>query len=297
MQRIIAYIYKYKSENDILTKCCNVGFCRVEEINNNRVINMCFKETRNIDMDCLIKGLYIDKEITGTHCDCLDGKVVGNYKMMGGQMRLRLKADKEDGLIIEAGDNKYVVLWSGDKESLRIKKTEEKNKSEMRESLKEEVLREQVKDEKIEENFVKEQSAAKVITENKKDSKEKVNSNVNPNTNLYNMLERVYNRMAKVPMYIEGQMLQAVKLQPQQMAMLPRKYWHLTNNGFLMECFYIHKHILFFKYKGGFVLGAPARVDRMEEMCAAKYGFQEKIKLKEHGTYGREGYYWLMILQ
>ena len=60
--------------------------------------------------------------------------------------------------------------------------------------------------------------------------------------------------------------------EPQQMAMLPRKYWHLTNNGFLMECFYIHKHILFFKYKGGFVLGAPARVDRMEEMCAAKYG-------------------------
>ena len=118
----------------------------------------------------------------------------------------------------------------------------------------------------------------------------------NININLYNMLERAYNRMAKVPVIIDKQMHQAVKLHPHQMVMLPRKYWRLTNNGFLMECFYIHKHILFFKHKGEFVIGAPARETVDEEMYATRYGFQCKISIKEYGKGSLERNYWIMNL-
>lgn len=285
MQRIIAYIYRYKSEGDILTKCGNVGFCRVEEVNGSRIINMCFKETRNIDRECKIKSLSINKEKSKDVCGCSYGNEIGKYEIKGGQMRLKLKGDKEDGLILETSDDKYVVIWSGDKETLHIKNVEEQKSF---------VELDKVKDEDVLENKYEKEKNEKYL--DKKIKEEKKGSKENINMNLYNMLERAYNRMAKVPMIIDGHMQQAVKLQPQQMIMLPRKYWRLTNNGFLMECFYIHKHILFFKYKGSFVIGAPARETVDEEMYAERYGFQGKITIKEYGKGGCDRGYWIIHL-
>lgn len=293
MQRIIAYIYRYKSEGEILTKCGNVGFCRVEEVNGSRIINMCFKETRNIDRECKIKSLSINKEKSKDVCGCSSGNEIGKYEIKGGQMRLKLKGDKEDGLILETSDDKYVVIWSGDKETLHIINVEESKKNEQNRE-KEQSREIDININKIMSNDIKDKTIAgdihKIVAnmEIKKEQKE--------NINLYNMLERAYNRMAKVPMIIDGHMQQAVKLQPQQMIMLPRKYWRLTNNGFLMECFYIHKHILFFKYKGSFVIGAPARETVDEEMYAERYGFQGKITIKEYGKGGCDRGYWIIHL-
>lgn len=281
MQRIIAYIYKYKCEGEILKKCGNVGFCRVEEINNNRIINMCFKEIRIIDRDCEIKALHINNDISGEVCGCSSGNTMGKYEIKGGQMRLKLKGDKEDGLILETSDEKYVVMWSGDRESLYVKNVEEPKR-----------IMEYKEKEQSKQVHTNEEQLENKIKEGKKEPKE----NINTNTNLYNMLERAYNRMAKVPVIIDEQMRQAVKLHPHQMIMLPRKYWRLTNNGFLMECFYIHKHILFFKYKENFVLGAPARETADEEMYASRYGFQSKIQVKDYGKNGQNRSYWIMYL-
>lgn len=285
MQRIIAYIYRYKSEGEILTKCGNVGFCRVEEVNGSRIINMCFKETRNIDRECKIKSLSINKEKSKDVCGCSSGNEIGKYEIKGGQMRLKLKGHKEDGLLLETSDDKYVVIWSGDKETLHIKNVVEQKSF---------VELDKVMDEDVHENKYEKEKNEKYL--DKKIKEEKKGSKENINMNLYNMLERAYNRMAKVPMIIDGHMQQAVKLQPQQMIMLPRKYWRLTNNGFLMECFYIHKHILFFKYKGSFVIGAPARETVDEEMYAERYGFQGKITIKEYGKGGCDRGYWIIYL-
>ena len=54
LQRIIAYIYRYKGDGNIYRKCGNVGFCRVEDISGKRVINMCFKETHKVTKECQI---------------------------------------------------------------------------------------------------------------------------------------------------------------------------------------------------------------------------------------------------
>ena len=305
MQRIIAYIYRYKGEGDILRKCGNVGFCRVEEVNGNRIINMCFKETRNIDRDCKIKGLNLNKDMADEVCGCSCEGTVGNYEIKGGQMRLKFKGDKEDGLLMETADDKYVVMWSGDKEALYIKNVEEPKKIDEykeKEESKEVYINEAVSIEntdKIKDNAIFENKYEKDINEeqlDKKTKEEKKETKENINTNLYNMLERAYNRMAKVPVIIDKQMHQAVKLHPHQMVMLPRKYWRLTNNGFLMECFYIHKHILFFKHKGEFVIGAPARETVDEEMYATRYGFQCKISIKEYGKGSLERNYCIMNL-
>lgn len=272
MQRIIAYIYRYKGEGDIYRKGGNVGFCRVEESAGKHVINMCFKETHNITKDCEINEIHLVHREDKNVCRCKMGKILRNDKINGGQMRIKFSGDKEDGLLILCGEERYIVLWAGDREVIIFQ-----------EDTKEIV--EEIKSES-EENIVKENKPIENIN----------NIRELRNKNEDNQLFRAYNRLAKVPMVIEGAMHQVAKMKPQQMIMLPRKYWRLTNNPFLMESFYTHRHILFFKYEERYVIGVPSVMQEDESEYANKFGFESTLKGCDYGKPNTEKTYWLTYL-
>ena len=283
MQRIIAYIYRYRGDENIYRKCGNVGFCRVEEISGRRVINMCFKETYDITRDCEIKELYLDKDVDNNMCRCTVGNIIRKDKICGGQMRLRLQGEKEEGLYIVSGQEKYIVLWYGDREAILLsekKKEEEHNCKEIVEST-------VPKEEKIMDT---DECLRKEKLEDKEKKKDK----------MYQLedeqLLRAYNRMAKSPMIIENVMQQVVKMKPQQMIMLPRRYWRLTNNRFLMEGYYVHKHILFFKYGESYVIGVPSFVWENEKGNANKFGFETILEANDYGNPNAPKKYWLTYL-
>ena len=292
MQRIIAYIYRYKGEGNLYRKCGNVGFCRVENIDGRRMINMCFKETHNITKDCEISGIYIDDSDDKNMCRCSLGKKLRNDKINGGQMRIRMQGDNEEGLYILSGNERYIVLWNGDREAILI---QEKTQSNEKESIINKNLI-------IEEKFI-EINNEKTNQKNNADNFDEVvnseagkKSEVTKNKNEEEQLLRAYNRLAKYPMIIDDKMQQVVKMKPQQMIMLPRKYWRLTNNPFLMECFYTHKHILFFKYNNCFVIGVPAVGRENEEIYARQYGFKNVSKGSDYNKPANIRQYWLYEL-
>ena len=283
MQRIIAYIYRYKGEGNVYRKCGNVGFCRVEEIGGRRIINMCFKETHDITRECEIKGLHMCNSEENNICKCGYGQKIRNDTISGGQMRLKVQGEKEDGLCILCGDEKYIVLWNGDKEAILIDEAKENSVSIMLDeaSVSKEVIKNNnVDNKKIQKKY--DESCA--VTSNNEIKLE------------YEQLERAYNRMAKVPMIIEDAVCQVVKMKPQQMIMLPRKYWRLTNNQFVMDSVYVHKHIIFLKYNNKFVLGAPSREVDEEDKFASIYGFSKKLQFTGYGRNGRKQNYWIMYL-
>ena len=144
-------------------------------------------------------------------------------------MRLRLQGEKEEGLYIASGQEKYIVLWYGDREAILL--LEEKKKEENIYYPKETVESIDSKEEKI-------MDAAECLRKEKLEDKEKNKDKMHQVED--EQLQRAYNRMAKSPMIIENVMQQVVKMKPQQMIMLPRKYWRLTNNRFLMEGYYVH---------------------------------------------------------
>ena len=273
MQRIIAYIYRYKGEENIYRKCGNVGFCRVEESADKRIINMCFKETHNITKECEINEIHLDNKDDKNVCRCKLGRTLRNDKISGGQMRIKFAGGKEDGLLITCGEEKYIVLWSGDKEAVIII---ENNKEMINEDSTKE-YKENVVDEKIPIEKMK-------------------NSMGQRNKNEDDQLFRAYNRLAKVPMIIEGSMHQVAKMKPQQMIMLPRKYWRLTNNPFLMEGFYAHKHILFLKHRDRYVIGVPSVMQENEKDYANKFGFESTVKGYDYGKVNTEKMYWITYL-
>lgn len=295
MQRIIAYIYRYKGEGNLYRKCGNVGFCRVEDVGGRRMINMCFKETHNITMDCEISGIYLDESDDKNMCRCSLGKKLRNDKINGGQMRIRMQGDNEEGLYILSGNERYIVLWNGDREAVLL---QEQSKS----SVKEHIINTNLFKEENEEKFI-ERNNEKISQKNSDEifdevinNEERKKSEVVKNKNEEEQLLRAYNRLAKYPMIIDNKMQQVVKMKPQQMIMLPRKYWRLTNNPFLMECFYTHKHILFFKYNDCFVIGVPAVGRENEEVYARQFGFKNVSKGCDYNKPTVIRQYWLYEL-
>lgn len=263
MQRIIAYIYRYKGDGGIYRKCGNVGFCRIEEMNGKRIINMCFKETYDITRDCEIRELFLEKDEDKNVCRCTRGNVIRTDKICGGQMRIRMQGEREDGLYIESGQEKYIVLWCGDKEAILLMEKKEE------------------------------------LSQNQEEARapeKEISSSIKMNGVEDEQLLRAYNRMAKSPMVIEKEMQQVVKLKPQQMVMLPRKYWRLTNNRFLMEGYCVHKHILFLKYKERYVIGVPSFLWEAEETYANKFGFEATFEAYDYGKPNAVKKYWLTYL-
>ena len=279
MQRIIAYIYRYKGEENIYRKCGNVGFCRVEEIDRKRVINICFKETHSITKDCEIKELHLDKKEDKNVCRCKIGKKLRDEKINGGQMRIKMQGTTEEGLVILCGEERYIVLWNGDKDAIIFQQ-------EVREEVQEEIIEKSTQEPMIEPGLDASNETTKKM-EMPTEYRCKIEEE---------QLFRAYNRLAKVPMIIDGSMHQVAKMKPQQMIMLPRKYWRLTNNPFLMESFYAHKHILFFKHKERYVIGVPSVMQENEKEYANKYGFTSTVTGYDYGRVNDEKTYWITYL-
>lgn len=255
MRRIIAYIYRYKGEEKKLTKCGNVGFCRVEEVESKITVNICFKETSELTGKCKIYSLKKNVELNGI--DVLIDKPVCEGQMVCGKLCVKVEIKEGTGLLFICGENKYIVLWDGEKETIIVQ-----NKREENEKIKETPKK------KIEEQ--------------------------NIHCDYY--IKRAYNNLPKVPMIIDGVRCQAVKLGINDIAFLPRKYWRLANNFFLMESYFCYSHILFFKYGESFVLGVPGNGNPSEILKANKCGFSKNVNGYQYGKEEAKKIYWIKYL-
>ena len=88
------------------------------------------------------------------------------------------------------------------------------------------------------------------------------------------------------------------KLSRSELSVLPRQYWHLANNSFLLHGYYNYNHLLLIEEDGHFLLGVPGIYDKQEARAAALFGFPlfseshanqiglSEDDLKNPGTFG-----------
>lgn len=326
MQRIIAYIYRYeKDKEDVFVKCGNTGFCRVENYGDRCLVTVCFKEVTKLSGECTMYSLKREPE--GSACYSIM-ETAAVEMMTGGQLCSRIETCATDGLLIKCCERQYVVLWKCTEEVVRIRREEKKEKKtergaaeetkketerEAAEEAKKEAEREAAEETKKEAEKEVGKEVGKEGEEEKEKDKEKENgeetkkdaekkSEKKPENKPEKkrgeeeLIERAFNHLCKTRMILDGTEYQVVKMRPQELIMLPRKYWRLANNCFLMEGYYIHKHILFFKYNGAYVIGVPGRGCGNEKEYAMKFGFEEKIPGYDFGKKFTEKTYWIMHL-
>lgn len=90
------------------------------------------------------------------------------------------------------------------------------------------------------------------------------------------------------------------KIKRQELRILPRKYWNLSNNSFLMHGYYNYNHLLLVEKDGYYLVGVPGVYSTREAHAANLFGFpaftdeyNSKMELtgEEQNNYGTFGYW------
>ncbi len=98
----------------------------------------------------------------------------------------------------------------------------------------------------------------------------------------------------------EGREIECVRMQLKDLQELPRRYWYIGNNSFLLHGFFNYRHILFGEMrengKKTYLIGVPGVFQNQERIMAAMFGFPEfcTAKTTDYKT-GNFGYWYRMI--
>ncbi len=107
--------------------------------------------------------------------------------------------------------------------------------------------------------------------------------------------EELEKRCVKIRPFAEFK--ECIKMKPNDIVCLPKKYWKLGQNSFLLHGYYHYRYFLAAKYtedeKEIFMLGVPGKNEKNDKFMANMFGFTkyvEDISDKENG-------YWCMKLE
>ena len=67
----------------------------------------------------------------------------------------------------------------------------------------------------------------------------------------------------------------AKKIQRSDLTLLPRKFWFLANNSFLLHGYHNYNHLLLVEEDGHYWLGVPGIYDSHEARAAGLFGFPQ----------------------
>lgn len=90
------------------------------------------------------------------------------------------------------------------------------------------------------------------------------------------------------------------KIQRTDLSILPRRYWNLSNNRFLLHGYYNYNHLLLVEENGYFLVGVPGIYDKREARAADLFGFPTfsesytkslDLSSEETAEQGRFGYW------
>ncbi len=273
MKRMVAYIYRYEKNGKGFSKCANMGFCRVEQNSDKCTVMLSLKDNCGVEGAANISVLNRDVKVTGENT-YVKQKLNRCHRLCNGVLNVKLDMNCSDGVCVECCGRVYIGLWIHSSDSVNlVEKTEEKR---------------EIKEEKQENREENNSNKNKCTKDNNKE-KGRRESCMEDYT-------RIYNRLCKVRMVLNGAEFPAVKIKPHELIMLPRQCWRMANNIFLMESYYRYGHILFMQYEGKYILAVPWQNTRGVEKKAKQCGFLECVSGYEFGRENQEKLYWIKYL-
>ena len=155
----------------------------------------------------------------------------------------------------------------------------------------------------MQETEVKEQEMKEKETKKKeaKEQKDEIKTNAECRKRQIcdlNRVERIFCCLTPMFPFDNGEFEKGVRMEPQDIGMLPRAMWKLAGNSFLLHAYYTYQHLLFVskREKQGrtYYLMLPGVYEKREQYMAQMYGFTRfcpaKCRPLENGTFG----YWYM---
>lgn len=316
LQRFITYIYRY--END--EKMENTGFAKIDIRGNICRIEV---HVHNITMEQPDTTVYL----FARKAEIMYGIPVGSMSITRGSGDVRYSFDTKElskfettikemeGLWIPLQENCYLASqWKEGtikKELFHIKEKTEENteqndtinqpKEQKKEAppVMQPVKAEQPKEQK------QEQPPLQNMEEPQKESPQPIQATELPLEDFFESKgwEGVFQKLRlKLDIFypFEGEDIECVRMQLKDLRELPKKYWYIGNNSFLLHGFFNYRHIIFGELAEDetkkYFIGVPGVFQNQERIMATMFGFPEfrTAKTTEYKT-GNFGYWYRLI--
>lgn len=264
IQRFITYIYAYENGE----KMNNAGYAKVEIRGKEGRIEIHFM---NGGVSGKIKAafLVIQDETMGEiplgEIQIENGRGMGRFAFQTERVNnTEIPFDEIDGIgIVDMNQQRYGSFWK-DVEIQKIKVMISREVQGEEDSKQEEGKKEKIKSAELESLHSMEIPA----------------QNIFPNDSI----EEIWQGMKKGRNCIKvGQNLCALQIELGDLRELPKKYWYLGNNSFLLHGFFNYKHLLFGRHpEGMWFLGVPGIYERQERVMASIFDFGGFLPLVEN---------------
>lgn len=108
---------------------------------------------------------------------------------------------------------------------------------------------------------------------------------------MYNNFERMYP-------FEDNEVTWCVKIEPQDIGLLPTDTWVLGNNSFLLHGYYSYRHLIFARVnddkEARYILGVPGIFHNRERFMARMFGFENFKSIKRRDRRSGEFGYWFV---
>lgn len=116
--------------------------------------------------------------------------------------------------------------------------------------------------------------------------------------NQQSILEKVFEKGQRMYPFEDDQISVCIRMEPQDIGLLPMKYWYLAGNSFVLNGYYSYRHLIMAKEKdGSFIFGIPGVNYERERFMADMFGFCRFKTVKAGVPEENEFGYWCMELK
>ena len=113
-----------------------------------------------------------------------------------------------------------------------------------------------------------------------------------------NSLEKLIDTGMRMYPFEDDEIAACVRMEPQDIGLLPMEYWRLGGNSFLLHGYYSYRHLIMAqKNDGAYVFGIPGVNYERESFMAKMFGFNEFKPVRANASGGNEFGYWLMEIK
>lgn len=110
--------------------------------------------------------------------------------------------------------------------------------------------------------------------------------------------EIIFSKYPSMYPFEDDEMIECIRIEPQDIGILPMETWVLANNSFLLHGYYSYRHLILGKKRamGGYqyILGVPGIYQNRERFMARMFGFYQFKPVKNSKTLTGEFGYWYM---
>lgn len=118
-----------------------------------------------------------------------------------------------------------------------------------------------------------------------------------PDSGQQSALEKIIDTGMRMYPFEDDQITACIRLEPQDIGLLPMQYWRLASNSFMLHGYYSYRHLIMARVRNGkFIFGVPGVNYERERFIAHMFGFDKFKPVRAAKISGNEFGYWYMEL-